>query len=468
MEDVVNQLGLNIQYYGHVYLRDVNCYKSNPIQITPLQAVTTPFSMSVVSKGSNDFVFKINDGEWKKAHFGNKVNTEFGPIAITKTQIYNDNYVGYTTKVQVNTVQNVAKALVANLKAEIPDKYGDIMQLSISCDNQQMATDVLNAVIAVYNQNEINSKNSIARSTEAFISDRIISLSKDLSGVDSQIAQLKVNSVNSAMFSDPTTSVKYLETANEADMQLSLASQVYSHINKMGNHELMPSNTGIHDAGVEGQIAKYNEAMLQYQKIASTSSQENPVMIELTNSLNSMKNTILRSLNGYIAQLRTKRSSAHAQEGRATGSMAAVPSQEKAITEVTRQQQIKEQLYLYLLNKREENALQLAITEPNAKIVEKPSDRGIIAPNEHKITAAGGVLGLCVPALVLFVLFWIRLLDTMIHTRHDVEDNCTIPIIGDLPSKSPDKKHDYIVVADNGHDRVTEACLLYTSDAADE
>ncbi|MDO4970779.1 MAG: polysaccharide biosynthesis tyrosine autokinase [Bacteroidales bacterium] len=463
METVVNQLGLNIRYYGHVFLRDVNSYKTSPVQITPLQEVKGGFSMTVVPKGGNNLEFKINDGEWKKAHFGNKVNTEFGPIAITKTQHYTEQYVDYKIIARVGSVKSVAKAFEANLKAESADKFSDVVLLTFTCDNEQLSVDVLNALVAVYNQEAIDDKNTVARNTEDFIAERINSLAQDLSGVDSRIAQLKVSSMNSQMFSDPSTSLEFVKGANDADLQVSLANQIVEYIRRMNGQELIPSNTGISDAGIQGQIASYNETMLQYQKIEATSGKENPVMIELTNSLSSMKSTILQSLGTYVNSLRLKQSNAHAQEGKATGGMSAIPSQEKAITEVARQQQIKEQLYLYLLNKREENALQLAITEPNAKVIEKTSSIGQVAPAQTKIVGAGILLGLALPAAILYLIFWIRSLDTLIHTRRDIEDNCDIPIIGDIPEKRADQENKEVVVTETGRDRISEALRIVRS-----
>ena len=463
METVVNQLGLNIRYYGHVFLRDVNCYKTSPLQITPLQDVEKPFEMTVVPKGGNDLEFQINDGEWKRAHFGNKVNTEFGPIAITKTQHYTEQYKDYKVIARVSTVAGVAKALEANLNAEAADKFSDVVNLSFACDNEQMSIDVLNALVAVYNQEAIDDKNSVARNTEDFIAERIESLSKDLSGVDSRIAQLKVNNMNSQMFSDPTTSLQFVKNANDADLQVSLANQIVAYMHRMNGQELIPSNTGLADAGIQGQIANYNDKMLQYQKIQASSGKDNPVMIEITNSLNSMRSTILQSLNTYVNSLRLKQSNAHSQEGRATGGMSAIPSQEKAITEVSRQQQIKEQLYLYLLNKREENALQLAITEPNAKVIEKSASAGQVSPNQTRIVALGIILGLAFPALMIYLMFWIQSLDTLIRSRRDIEDNTDLSVIGEVPEKPAGQESKEIVVTETGRDRISEALRIIRS-----
>ncbi|MBQ1723408.1 MAG: hypothetical protein II034_06405, partial [Muribaculaceae bacterium] len=140
MEEVVNQLGLNIQYYGHVYLRDVNSYKTSPLQITPLREITTPFTMTVVPKGGNDLEYKINDGPWAKAKFGNKVNTAFGPIAITKTQKFTDHHKDFQVIVRVKTIHDAAVAYKAHLTAESPEKYTDVLRLTMTCDNPRLAT----------------------------------------------------------------------------------------------------------------------------------------------------------------------------------------------------------------------------------------------------------------------------------------------------------------------------------------
>ena len=465
METVVNALGINVSYYGHVFLRDVNIYKSTPVQITPLRQVTRGFSMEVVPKSATDFEFKMGgEDTWKKAHFGNKVNTSYGPIAITKTKNFNETaHKDYKVIVRVTTPEAKAGALVGALKAQIVDQASDVMHLTLTSDNYDLTVDVLNALIVTYNQDAINDKNMVARSTESFIAERVEALSKDLSGVDSQVAQLKVSAAGATMYGDPSMSVAAADNASEVDMQISLATYIQDYLTKMSGNELIPSNTGIANTGIESQIAQYNEAMLQYQKIAATSSRENPVMIELTNSLTSIKSNIMRGLANYINSLRMRQSQARSRQSLTAGSMVAVPSQEKAITEVTRQQKIKEQLYLYLLNKREENALQLAITEPNAKVIESAKGSSApIYPQPSRIIMMGFLAGLLLPAIILYGIFWYFSLDSMIHTRRDVEAMCNIPILGELPAKKG-KNDREIVVTDNGRDRMSEAFRIVRS-----
>lgn len=461
LETVANTLGVNIQYYGHVFLRDVNIYKSSPVQITPLREITEAFSMTVIPKGGNDLEFKVNDGSWKKAHFGNKVNTPYGPIAITKNKNYNDNqYKDFQVIARVSTPRGMASKIKNSLTAETATKYADVVNLSIVWDNLNEACDILTAIIAAYNQDAINDKNQVARSTEAFIADRVTALSKDLSGVDSQVAALKTSAVNATIFAEQGAAIKYADNSADAGMQISLAQSIYNYIAGMTANELIPSNTGIQNTGIEGQIQQYNEAVLRYQKISATSSEENPVMIDLARQTSTLKQNIMRGLNNYIQSLQMRQSQARQQQSMASGSMVAVPSQEKAITEVSRQQKIKEQLYMYLLNKREENALQIAITEPNAKVIETPSGTGPISPIPSRIILIGLLIGLLIPALLLYCVFWYYSLDNNIHTRHDIENAVDIPILGELPTRKNNTLNGEVVVTENGRDRISEAMRI--------
>ena len=461
MENVVKNLGINVQYYGHVFLRDVNIYRSSPVTVTPLREVTAPFSITIVPKGGNDFEFKVGgDNKWQKANFGNKVVTPYGPIAITKSKKYTEQHKDFNVIVRVSTPRSLAKRIVGSLSAVAADKTSDVLRLSLTWDNSEEAVDILNALIATYNQEAINDKNIVARSTEAFITERVAALSKDLSGVDSQVAALKTSAANASMYADAGTGLKYADNATDVELQLALANNIATYIGTMGDSELIPSNTGIANTGIESQITQYNETMLKYQKIAATSSSENPVMIDLTRSLATIKQNIMRGLNNYINSLRMRQSQARQQQSIAIGSIVAVPSQEKAITEVTRQQKIKEQLYLYLLNKREENALQLAITEPNAKVIEAAAGAGQIAPVPSRTIMTGFLFGLLLPAIILYIIYWFYTLDTKVHTRHDVEDFLTAPIIGELPTKAANQSDHEIIVTETGHDRISEACRI--------
>ena len=462
METVVEHLGLNIQYYGKVYLREINTYKHSPVQITPMRDTDTNYSISIKPKSETKFEFAINGGNnWKEAEFGNTVATPYGPIAVTKTKIFNIQYVGYTVIAKVYTINSAAKKYIGALKVEMADKMSDVLKLSLTTDNNELGIDILNALIVAYNQDGIEDKNRVARNTEDFIAERIAAISQDLSGVDSRIAQLKSASANSAMYADASSGIKFQENASDASLQLSIASSMQGYINSADDKSLLPSNVGIADAGIEGQIKAYNDNMLKYQKIASTATGENPVIAQLQSEMSAQKANIQNSISKYINKLSAQTSQAQSQAATAQAGRQVMPEHEKSIIEVTRQQNVKEQLFLYLLNKREENALQIAITEPNAKVIESATGSGSpISPNTSRFLAIGLLIGLLIPALILYLIYWILSLDTKIHSRHDVEENCKIPIVGEIPSKHSNQKNDEIVISENSVDRVSEALRI--------
>ena len=141
LESVAKNLGVNIQYYGHVFLRDVNIYTSSPIEITPLREITTPFTITVVPKGGNDFEFKVGEEGWKKAHFGNKVSTAYGPIAITKNKNYNDkHYTDFQVIVKVNTPRALATRIKSQLTTECPNKFSDVLNVSLTTPTRRVTS----------------------------------------------------------------------------------------------------------------------------------------------------------------------------------------------------------------------------------------------------------------------------------------------------------------------------------------
>ena len=462
METVVEHLGLNIQYYGKVYLRQINTYKHSPVQITPMRDTDTNYSISIKPISETKFEFAINGGKnWKEADFGNTVATPYGPIAVTKTKIFNIQYVGYTVIAKVYTVNSAAKKYIGALKVEMADKMSDVLKLSLTTDNNELGIDILNALIVAYNQDGIEDKNRVARNTEDFIAERIAAISQDLSGVDSRIAQLKSASANASMYADASSGMKFQENASDASLQLSIATSMQGYINSTDDKSLLPSNVGIADAGIEGQIKAYNDNMLKYQKIASTATGENPVIAQLQSEMSTQRANIQNSISKYINKLSAQTSQAQAQASTAQAGRQMMPEHEKSIIEVTRQQNVKEQLFLYLLNKREENALQIAITEPNAKVIESATGSGSpISPNTTRFLAIGLLIGLLIPALILYLIYWILSLDTKIHTRHDVEENSKIPIVGEIPSKHSNQKNKEIVISEDSVDRVSEALRI--------
>ena len=245
MEVVVNSLGLNVQYYAHMFLRDVNIYKDTPIQVTPLREVSSGYSVSIVPKSDDEYEFSINEGTWKKAHFGNKINTDYGPLAITKTENFSDYYFDKDILVRISNPTATARAFASGLIVEYADEHSDVLNLAIRSENPQMCADILNELVVAYNQEGINDKTQVARSTNAFIEERVADLSKDLSGVDNEVAILTANTVNSRMLGNEGNNMNKLNLTEDLNLEINLVAQIRNFIAGMSPTDLIPANTGL-------------------------------------------------------------------------------------------------------------------------------------------------------------------------------------------------------------------------------
>lgn len=465
MDKVVEKLNLSNLYFERKGLRKVSMYERNPIEVKVTEFNKTAKKIpELVVRPINDteYEFETDSLSWTTAKYGEIKNCEFGDFYVEKTPNYDDKYLQEKIFVNVRSVHGRAVQFCKVLDVKKADRETVVLQMSFVSNNYKMCQDVLNNLIIAYNDDVINDKNQVALATESFIVDRINAINKDLGGIDSRIKDLKVSNnipdLTVATGAYMQEGSKYAENVAQSEMELSLVKYVRDFIVGMKSIDLIPANAGIADMGINTLIDAYNKDYLEYAKMLASSGKENPVLVEKEKNLVSMKNNIIRSVDNYCKTLEVKVDKAKAQERVSKGRISSVPSQEREIIDVLRQQKIKEELYLYLLNKREENALQLAITEPNAKIIEHAGGESKpIAPRTLYILVIGAFMGILIPAGVIYLIFWIRMLDTKVRSRRDVETACDIPIIGELPCKEKEQEGQEIVVSDTGRDRLNEA-----------
>ena len=223
--------------------------------------------------------------------------------------------------------------------------------------------------------------------------------------------------------------------------------------------ELLPANVGVSNPGVQSMISQYNSQMLQYRKLLNTAGPNNPQVKNLVQQMEGNRASILASIDNLISSTNVRLQTARAQEARTQGQIYNLPTQSKAVTEVSRQQKIKEELFLYLLSKREENAMNLAVTIVPAKIVE-PAARSNMGPHLSMYILVGLLLGAALPALVMFL---INFFNVKLRSKSDIERAMTIPILGEIPQKPEGRANDEIIVTANGTDVVTEAFRILHS-----
>jgi tyrosine-protein kinase Etk/Wzc len=333
----------------------------------------------------------------------------------------------------------------------------------------QRAEDLLNTLIAVYNENWVKDKNQIAVSTSMFINDRLGVIEGELGNVDENISSFKSEHLlpdvqaasNLYMTQSSETSSKILAL----NTQLSMARYIRGYLTSSnGQNQLLPANSGLESTNIEKQISDYNAMQLQRNSLVANSSEQNPLVQDLDQSLKALRGAVVISIDNLITSLNTQIRSLQQNEKETTGKIAASPDQAKYLLSVERQQKVKEALYLFLLQKREENELSQAFTAYNTRIITPPTGKMIpTAPIKRNILLVAFTLGLLIPVVIIFLK---ENMDTAIRGRKDIE-GLTLPFIGEIPQGgnrkrglfAPKKKEDYhlVVVKEKNRNVINEA-----------
>lgn len=465
---VVDSLGIDVSYKVKSLFPDIDVYQKSPVIVEfEKKELMVNNAIEIIINSDLSYEYRIKDvknntylTDWNNGEFGKKIQTVRGNITIDKSPLYMATSNGTELVIKVNSKKKVIESILRNLTINRVDKITGILKLSITDESISKGNNILNYLIEAYNDDVINDKNKVATSTEKFIKERIADISGDLGGIDGKIERLKIDNnipdFNSTSGMLVEKGSKYQEDVVKLNTEMSMIKLIRSYLSDASlQYDLVPTNTGISDIGMEAQIAKYNEEVLRLNKLKDNSGVNNPVTIELNKTLSTTKANMITSIDNTIKSLNIKLEQAKAQEDIAKRRIEAVPSQEKAVNTVIREQKIKEELFLYLLNKKEENALNLAIAESNAKIIESADSTEIpVAPIVMNYFIIAFILGFGIPAAVIYVLL---LLDNKVHSKVEVEKYTRIPVLGQIPSKDKGKASGEFVISENGRDRISEA-----------
>lgn len=323
----------------------------------------------------------------------------------------------------------------AGLSVALQSEKTTIVDLTFRDVCIQRAEDILNTVIAVYNENWIKDKNQIAVSTSMFINDRLGVIESELGHVDENISTFKsenllpdVQAASQLYMTERSQAQSQILTLNT---QLSMARYIRNYLTASSSrNQLLPANSGLESANIESQISEYNTLQLQRNNLVANSSEQNPLVVDMDESLRSMRRSIVSSVDNLITTLNTQIRSLEKSDQRATERIAANPSQAKYLLSVERQQKVKESLYLFLLQKREENELSQAFTAYNTRVITPPTGSMIpTAPVKKNILLVGFALGLLIPIVIVFLQ---ETMNTRVRGKKDLE-NLSIPFVGEIP-----------------------------------
>lgn len=386
------------------------------------------------------------------------LGTRVGMVKFTQ----NGNYMlrdGESLKVTMIAPEIAAGKYVGSLSVSPSTKTTSIAQLVITDEIPQRAIDYLKQLAIVYNRQANEDKNQIAVRTEQFINQRLEKINAELGNTEGQLenykkrnnmVQLSMNA--STAFSNADS---YAQKLNEANTQVALLDELTKYMNEPSNrHQPIPSNVGLNDASATSLINKYNEIALQRNQLLHSASESSPTVTPLTSQLDDLQASIKRAMSQARAGLNIQRNSIASQQGKYQGQISNTPEQERILTQIGRQQEVKSGLYLMLLQKREENSISLAATADKGKLIDNPVFAGKVTPKDSMILIIAFGLGLAIPALILFLLAFFRY---KIEGHDDVAKLTKLPIIADVAIASDRAKTKAdIVVHENKNNLMEE------------
>ncbi len=475
MVEVVDRLGLTVGYTTRSGLRTVDLYRRSPIEVKFVNDNDTERCSFKVDLGATEatiYDFKrvtIGDEQSDDKEFtatvpyGGSVITPSGELVVNQTLYMEEEYIGKTITVSKNTRENVATRYRTAMKSSVANKMSSIINISLNDIVARRAEDIINTLIDVYNEDAVNDKQQIAEATADFIDVRLAIISKELGAVDSDIKTFKTRNsmvdIQAETERNLTVSTKLQTDVLSTESQLEMSNFIKEYLNDPEKENSLIPATGFGNNGtatsLASQIAAYNELVLRREKLLQNSSASNPVIQQINTNRVAMKNAILASLDSHIATLDIQLKNLRREQSKTEARISSVPLQEQEYLTIARQQRIKEELYLYLLNKREENAISLAITENTARIIDSAfGPMRPVAPRKSFVMLIVLFLGCAVPFGILYLR---ELLDTTVRSRQDIEKYTKVPYLGDIPVFTGKKGARGVAVRENGRDSVSEA-----------
>lgn len=451
LTEVVKRLGLDVSYKTNGRFYDPTLYGNTlPVTVSFIDLGNNETAKITIKISGEDVTlsdFVINGQEMKDQTTTGKIrdtlDTAAGQIFITTNPFYTGNGATSPIYVSKNRLSDMVTAYSKALNVSLKNEKASVVNLSISDVSTQRAEDILNTLIAVYNEKWIEDRNQVAVSTSNFINDRLAIIEKELGNVEENISEYKSkNLLPDLQSASNMYQVQSSETASriiDLNTQISLARYIKSYMaTSSDNYRLFPSNAGLDNNDIAIQVANYNNIVLERNSLARNSSESNPLISDMDKTLESLRGAILTSIDEYINTLEIQLSNLEKTEASIRDRIAESPSQAKYLLSVERQQKVKESLYLFLLQKREENELSQAFTAYNTRIINRPTGSMIpVSPKSRNIIIIALLIGIIIPIGVIFIL---EITNTRVRSKKDLE-SLTVPYIGEIPLSYKRKKH---------------------------
>ncbi len=481
--EAVKDLKLYVEYHSEGKIKKMLMYKYQPIS-----ADLDAEHLAALDKAYGSFTFKLKksggsyevDGADFKGSFKTlpaALKTPYGTITFTKNMAYEQamaeirlgmskekadekkDDLNQTLIITIKSPTLVATKYAGALSVEPTTKLTSIALLTIKDQSPERAYDYLKQLALCYNRQANADKNEIAYKTEEFINSRLEKITAELGATESELESYKRNNNLVQIRIDATQTMtqanQYYGQLMQANTQLQILDELRRHIDNPANkYQIIPSNVGLSDAASSSLISQYNKTVLDRNRLLASASENSPLVMAQTSILDQLEGSIQEALRQARRTADIQQQSIQRQYDEFQARIANTPEQERILTQIGRQQEIKSGLYLMLLQKREENSISLAATADKGKLIDDPVMGGKVSPKSSIIMLAAIVLGFAFPLLIAYV---IQLLRYKIEGHEDVAKLTNLPIIADVAVASEAVKDKAgIVVRENQNNQIDE------------
>jgi len=469
MEKVVDELNLNISYFLEGNFYDQEFFPNYPVVLNldvkdeELNKMSTRFKLAILSNTKFEF-FDFKDDSYGVKEFGQEFKADLGnenrsnpqTFKISRTDFFNDDLIGESIQVKVSSLSGMVSSL--NNKMEIlpsEEKLSKVLFIAYEDKNVDKGKAIVNNLIQQYNADGINDKNEINLATTEFLDLRINLLSEELAAIEGTAEQFKtskgvvdVTAGTDIFLQSSSTNERDLVAANT---EKQLVDYMRDELANSELGQLLPGNIGLSDASIVRMIAEYNQLILQRNRVLKSSSTLNPIIVGIDSQLKVLRSNLIGSLENLSSSLAIRIEALNKQSGRISSRIASVPKNEREFKNIVREQETKNALYLFLLQKREESILAAAVNTNKAKVIDQAYSTGIpISPQKTLVLSGFILMGLFIPFLTIYTR---DLLDSKIHNEKDL-GGLDIPYLGDIPLE---KNRKDLYINEKSNTKIAEA-----------
>ena len=469
IKKVVEELKINMSYFIEDSPLNLEKYPDYPVVLHVISKpetvnnISSRFYVEIKSKEKFEF-FDFNNnslgvksfGEEFKANLGNDEIDDERTISIERNQSYKEDLTDQRIKVVLKPINATVNAYLAKVNIEpVNERFSKVILLSMEESNVAKGVAFLNNLIEQYNADGINDKNEIAKATTDFLDDRLVLIANELEAIENTAAQFKSNR---GMINTGAGADIYLESSSRtesemvtANTQLQLVNYMLDELGNSNLGDLLPGNIGLSDPSIVSMIGNYNNLILQRNRVLKSSSEKNPIIVNIDSQLGVVRNNLVGSLNALRSSAQIQINAISRQGGNISSKIASAPKFEMEYKNIVRDQETKNALYLFLLQKREESILSNAVKVEKAKIVDAAFSSGIkVTPNNMLNYAGALIMGLMIPFLFIYIK---NLFDVKVHDEKDIK-HLKIPYLGDVPLSASKTK---LFIKDGDNTNIAES-----------